>query len=186
MHAREYRARTCPNLPLPSSFMPTVATHKQPDGDALAALWLAERFLFREQDVKIVFVGRGASASLAMADCVVDVGNEYDTARLRFDHKPPAFTDRNTWCAARLVWEHVRKMGQDVEHLAKWIAVVHEGDSNPPRSPSDALKASRTDGFHAAVAHARRDHTGDDAMIYGAVRAWLDAHEQRLKDLRLT
>jgi hypothetical protein len=150
-----------------------VVTHKQPDGDALAALYLAEQFLFPGEIVEIVFVSRGAATEGAGA--VVDVGNEYDPERLRFDHKPPAFTDRNEHCATSLLWNYLRECGAAVGHLAEFVAVVHEGDTNPPRSPSDALKRSRSNGYHATVARARRETT-TDAECYAAVRAWLEEH----------
>lgn len=150
--------------------MKRIATHKQPDGDALAALWLAERFLFVDEEIEIVFVSRGATIE---ADCVVDVGNAHDPARLRFDHKPPAYADRNQHCATELLWQYLREQGKPVAHLSEWVSVVHEGDSTPPRSPSPALRSSRTEGYHRAVADARQTAT-DDLSLYRAVAAWLD------------
>jgi hypothetical protein len=35
-----------------------IATHRQPDADALVAVWLAERFLFAGEPTEIVFVAR--------------------------------------------------------------------------------------------------------------------------------
>jgi hypothetical protein len=150
-----------------------IATHKQPDGDALAALYLAERFLFRGEPVEIVFISR--SAATMDADCVVDVGNEHDPVRLRFDHKPPAFTDRNETSATRLLWNYLCDHGEPVGHLVDFVSVVHEGDANPPRSPSSSLKQSRADGYHACVASARRQ-TDSDLQLYATVRSWLDAN----------
>ena len=149
-----------------------IITHQRPDADALAALYLAERYLFAGKIVTVGFVGRGAI--IRDADCVVDVGNEYDPARLRFDHKPPAFPDRNTHCATRLLYDHLRAMGKPVETLSAWVAVVHEGDSNPPRRPSQALQQSRASGgFHAFVRQYRKTSASDTAL-YESVREWLD------------
>lgn len=164
--------------------MKRIATHKQPDGDALAALWLAERFLFAEETVEIVFVSRGTATD---ADCVVDVGNEYDPARLRFDHKPPAFTDRNAHCATQLLWEYMATLPEkrevaDPANLTAWVQIVHEGDANPPRSPSPALRESRGTGYHRAIRDARQSST-DDFSLFLAVRAWLDARFLHIDDL---
>lgn len=149
-----------------------IVTHKQPDGDALAATWLAERFLFAGEVVEITFVSRGTA--ITIADCVVDVGNEYAPDRLRFDHKPPAFTDRNQYCATRLLWNYLCERGDAVDTLSAFISIVHEGDANPPRSPSPELRQSRTDGYHACISQVRKEKTSDFAL-YEAVREWLDA-----------
>jgi hypothetical protein len=127
--------------------MRRVATHQKPDADALVSAWLASRYLFDDRRVDVVFVSRGCSVDkLASYDCVVDLSGVHDPERLIFDHKPPAFSDRNETCATRLVWEHLHSHGKPVEHFAPLIDVVHEGDSNPPRRPSPALAASRRTG----------------------------------------
>ena len=150
-----------------------IATHRQPDADALVSTWLAERFLFADEIVMVVFVGRAVPKCGWNADCVVDVGNEHDPARLRFDHKPPAFADRNETCATRLVWEHLQRMGADVVYLAALVEAVHAGDSNPPRKGSLVLQQSRTNGFHAFLRQARQLCVTDSAL-YEAVRHWLN------------
>ena len=154
--------------------MPRIFTHKQPDADALAAAYLAERFLFTGQSVEIVFVGRGQNIpAMPGVDCVVDVGNAYDPARLLFDHKPPAFADRNQSCATRLLWEYLCAQSKPVAHWADFVQTVQEGDRNPPGRPSPLLSQSRADGFHAAVSRLRRA-VSDDASVYAAVRNYLD------------
>src|SRR5207302_6691572 len=54
-------------------------------------------------------------------DCVVDIGRTHDPRRLRFDHKPPAFPDRNQTCAAKLVWEFLLQQGRPLGHLVDLI-----------------------------------------------------------------
>jgi hypothetical protein len=153
-----------------------IATHKRPDGDAIASVWLAERYLFAAEVVEVVFLPRKMpAAGWPPVDCMVDVGNAHDPERLRFDHKPPAFADRNASCAAKLVWEHLTAKGQPVSHLARLVQAVHEGDSNPPRRLSPLLTKSRTDGFHAAFTRAQREDGVDDLALYRAMRQWLDA-----------
>lgn len=124
--------------------MKRIVTHKKPDADALVATWLATRYLFDGEEVEVVFVGRSyAVPADPSQDCVVDVGREYDPARLVFDHKPPAFSDRNGTCAARLVWEHLLCLGRPVHHLQQLIQVIHEGDRRPAGKHSPDLLLRR-------------------------------------------
>jgi hypothetical protein len=153
--------------------MKRIATHKKPDADALVSAWLASRYLFDGHRAEVAFVGRMCSISkLAEFDCVVDLSCVYDPESLIFDHKPPAFIDRNETCATRLVWEHLVALGRPVEHFSSLVDVVHECDSNPPRSPSAALIASRTGGLHAAVKQARST-LESDRQVFRAVSRWL-------------
>ena len=155
--------------------MPRIFTHKQPDADAIAATYLAERFLFEGVSAEIIFVGRGQKIPATPGvDCVVDVGNIYDPAHLLFDHKPPAFADRNQSCATRLLWEFLCSQDKPVAALGEFVEIVHEGDRNPPGSPSSLLKQSRADGFHAAVSRLR-SAVNNDMALYDALRDYLDA-----------
>jgi hypothetical protein len=111
-----------------------------------------------------------------IADCVVDVSNTYDAQRLIFDHKPPAFENRNHTCAAKLVWEYLVSIGHAVQHLVPVVHVVHQGDCNPPRKASAELAQSRSSGIHAVVTSTRaRNVTNKE--LYEAVRMWLDAYD---------
>lgn len=149
--------------------MKRVATHQNPDAAALVSAWLASRYLFDDRRVEVAFVARGCSVDrLAQYDCVVDLSCIHDPERLIFDHKPPAFANRNETCATRLVWKHLLSLRRPVEHLASLVSVVHEGDSNPPRRPSAALTASRKDGLHAIVRQARTS-LGSDKEVFQAV-----------------
>jgi hypothetical protein len=155
-----------------------IVTHKRPDADALVATWLAARFLFNGEKAEVIFVSRGYTVPADRPpDCVVDVGRAYDPARFAFDHKPPAFPDRNHTCAARLLWEHLLALGKPVHHLEELIQIVHEGDRRPPRKPSPALLQSRRAGLHAQLAQLRQD-CPDDQQLYRATRSWLDHYEQ--------
>lgn len=157
--------------------MKRVATHKQPDPDAVASAWLAETYLFAGEEVEIIFVPRQRPRQAApAADCFVDVANTHDPEQFCFDHKPPAFADRNATCATKLVWEHLLRLDRPVGHLAALVEAVHEGDHNPPRRPSPALRASRAGGFHAHVAQARWAGA-DDLQLYSALRRWLNEYD---------
>jgi hypothetical protein len=159
--------------------MKYVATHKRPDADALVATWLAARFLFSGEKSEVIFVSRGyAVPADPPPDCVVDVGRAYDPARRVFDHKSPAFSDRNQTCAARLLWEYLLALGKPVHHLEQLIQVVHEGDRRPPRKPSPALLQSRREGLHAHIAQLRQN-CPDDQQLYRATQSWLDHHDRK-------
>lgn len=179
--------------------MKRVATHKRPDPDAVVAAWLAERYLFDvDENVTVVFVGRKRPArperARERADCVVDAWNAYalsDPEQPVFDHKPPAFADRNETCATRLVWEHLLRTGKPVRHLAALVEAVHAGDRNPPFAPGRggaALVQSRQNGLHAYFARVRPQCASDE-QLYLVVRAWLDDFDhatRRLKEPSMT
>ena len=150
-------------------------THAKPDGDAIAAAWLAERFLFNGEAVEILFLERErVLGAYREGDCLVDVGNTHEPERFFFDHKKPAFPSRHDSCAAKLVWEHLRALGRRVEHLEPLVRAAFAGDSARARAQysSDYMQSNR-DGFHAAIARARESQRSD-ADVYREVRGWLD------------
>ena len=156
--------------------MKHIATHTRPDADALAAAWLAQRFLFADEESPVPFISRSwTPVSRAQYNCVVDVGRAHDPQRLLFDHKPPALPDRNSSCATSLIYKYLQERGQAVSHLEPLIQVVHQGDRRPPQAPSEALKRSRSEGFHALV---RRQHEAgsSDEAAFEAARLWLDGY----------
>jgi hypothetical protein len=158
-----------------------VVTHAGPDGDAVAAAWLAERFLFAGQSVEVSFVAYDHDwASGPPADCVVDMGGLHAPATGLFDHKEPASADRNESCATRLVWDHLVGLGYPVQHLKPLVDVVHAGDSarERPRFKGGYAESKRT-GFHKALKDAKAEHA-TDAEVYRAVRGWLDRHDKSL------
>ena len=150
--------------------MKTIFTHKQPDLDAIVSAWLAQKYLFGREQATVIFVGRSLSrAQMDAADCVVDVGNAYDPECLWFDHKPPAFADRNATCATKLVWEHLLRLKKDVAHLQPLVQVTFEGDT---RRWSEALKESRRNGAHATLKRYARESAAD-SEVYARMTAWL-------------
>ncbi|HRX82500.1 MAG TPA: DUF123 domain-containing protein, partial [Pirellulaceae bacterium] len=151
--------------------MKTIVTHKRPDLDAIVSAWLAQDFLFAGQDSQVVFVDRGRVPRLKdSADCLVDVGNEHDPSRLRFDHKPPAFPNRRDSCAAKLVWEYLFACGLELHHLAELIQITFEGDT---LRSSPALRASRESGPHAKLAELKKCIADDDDDVYHRMVVWL-------------
>lgn len=160
-----------------------VATHARPDPDAVVSVYLAERYLFPEgEPVVVVFVPRRRPSDIAaVADGAVDVWNTYDPERRLFDHKPPAFADRNETCATKLVWEYLCKTGKPVGHLAPLIQAVHEGDRNPPGKGGTALALSRREGFHAEFTRLRPQCSGDKDL-YALLCDWLDKYSSALRE----
>lgn len=158
-----------------------VITHDKVDGDAVAAAWLAERFLFAGEPAEVLFVPRERVwGAWRVGDCIVDVGNTHDPKHLFFDHKPPAFENRHHYCAAWLVWSHLIKTGRPVRHLKPLVDVVHAGDSAQERVWfKDEYAESKRAGFHKALADAKAVHR-TDADVYRAVRQWLDKHHKKI------
>jgi hypothetical protein len=158
--------------------MRRIVTHRAPDPDAIVAAWLAAEHLFPGELVVVVFMGRAQAVHApGLADCIVDVGNRYDREKLWFDHKPPAFADRNSTCAARLVWEHLLALGRDVHHLEAMVQVVFEGDT---RRSSPALRQSRREGLHAAFARAKQEAASDEEL-YQWMTHWLSECQRSLQ-----
>jgi len=150
-----------------------IVTHSRPDTDALVSAWMAERFLFPGEPVAVSFVAYDrVLAADPPADCVLDLGGVHAPELRAFDHKPPAFADRNGTCATRLLWNHLTVLGQPVGYLVDLVAAVHAGDQAPPRRV-DAMGRVRRDQTLGGVLAARRVG-GGDAQVYSRARAWLD------------
>ena len=161
---------------LPHLDVPTrhIATHRDPDADALAAAWIAESHLFPGHKCQTKFLERGFVVSdKRQFDCVVDVGRAFDPGRLLFDHKPPAFQDRNETCATRLVWQHASELDYPVDHLVDIVELVHDGDAATRRPRSNRYARSRRIGFHALIRHAQ-SYSQCDQMLYQAIKLCLD------------
>jgi len=158
--------------------MKRIVTHSKPDADAIAAAWLAETFMFPGEEIEVAFAPRPRPGQPAPdADCVVDIACVHDPKRLVFDHKGPAFADRNATCATQLVWEQLLSLGRPVGHLEALVRVVHEGDRSPPGRPSPELARSRSEGFHSRLKQARA-RGGGDHQVYRVMRGWLDLHDR--------
>lgn len=170
-------------------FSRVIATHKKPDADALVATWMAERFLFPNERCRVKFVSRLLQRRQMKLDCVVDIGKAHDPNKLRFDHKPPAFSHRDQSCATRLVWEHLLTLGHDVGHLELLVDLVHDGDASTRRGNSAIFRASRINGLHALIKQAHLQcaegaNNLNDQMLYRAIKMWLDAAATSDKRIR--
>lgn len=135
--------------------------------DAVVSAWLARDFLFAG-DAVVQFVHRSQVPRYKdSADCLVDVGQEYDPDQLRFDHRPPAFNKRTDSCAAKLVWEHLIRSGVDVAHLAGLVQLTHDGDSG---RATQALRQSRRNGVHAKLERLKASGLDDTEVFRRMVR----------------
>ncbi len=56
--------------------METIATHRNPDHDALCSAWLIARYVIQSTLVQIVFVPQGTPADQIEANFVTDVGGK--------------------------------------------------------------------------------------------------------------
>ncbi len=158
--------------------MRRVVTQSKPDGGAIASAWLVAAYLFPGEHVEVAFLARfRPGRPVPAAVCLVDIACACDPARLSFDHKPPAFADRNATCATRLVREHLPSLGRPVGHLGAVVRVVHEGDRSPPGRPSSELARSRAEGFHSRLKQARARGSGDH-RLYREMTGWLDSYDR--------
>ena len=157
--------------------MKRIVTHADPDLDAIVSAWIAQDFLFRDDESEVLFVSRKVPEELMLhADCLVDVGNTYCPENYRFDHKPPAFENRNSTCATRLIWEYLLDMGTAVASLEPLVQITYQGDTH---RNSEALKQSRIDGPHAKLKQLKTEHE-DTTEIYHQMVLWLRSYTKNL------
>ena len=157
--------------------MKQIITHANPDLDAIVSAWIAQDFLFRKTASEVLFVSRKVPERLMLhADCVVDVGNTYSPENYRFDHKPPAFQNRNSTCATRLIWEYLIDVGVDVAHLEPLVQITYQGDTH---RNSEALKQSRIDGPHAELVRRKAEHK-ETTEVYRQMVLWLRSYTKNL------
>lgn len=157
--------------------MKRIVTHTDPDLDAIVSAWIAQDFLFRNCESEIIFVSRKVPKELMLhADCLVDVGNTYCPENYRFDHKPPAFKNRNSTCATRLIWEYLLDIGTAVASLEPLVQITYQGDTH---RNSEALKQSRLDGPHAKLKQLKTEHK-DTTEVYRQMVLWLRSYTKNL------
>ena len=157
--------------------MKRIVTHANPDLDAIVSAWIAQDFLFRDDASEVLFVSRKVPEELMLhADCLVDVGNTYCPENYRFDHKPPAFENRNSTCATRLIWEYLLNIGIAVAFLEPLIQITYQGDTH---RNSEALKQSRIDGPHAKLKQLKTEYK-DTTEVYQQMVLWLRSYTENL------
>lgn len=157
--------------------MKQIVTHADPDLDAIVSAWIAQDYLFQAHESEVLFVSRKVPEKLMHhADCLVDVGNTYCPESYRFDHKPPAFENRNSTCATRLIWEYLLDIGVTVRHLEHLVEITYQGDTH---RNSEALKQSRIDGPHAKLKQLKTEYK-DTAAVYQQMVLWLRSYTKDL------
>lgn len=157
--------------------MKQIVTHADPDLDAIVSAWIAQDFLFQAHASEVLFVSRKVPEKfMHSADCLVDVGNRYEPENYRFDHKPPAFENRNSTCATRLIWEYLLDTGVAVKHLERLVEITYQGDTY---RNSEALKQSRIDGPHAKLKQLKAKYK-DPTEVYQRMVLWLRSYTKNL------
>lgn len=157
--------------------MKRIVTHADPDLDAIVSAWIAQDFLFQAHESEVLFVNRKVPEKLRhSADCLVDVGNVYCPENYRFDHKPPAFENRNSTCATRLIYEYLLDTGVAVRHLAYLVEITYQGDTH---RNSEALKQSRIDGPHAKLKQIKAEYK-NTTEVYQQMALWLRSYTKDL------
>ena len=152
--------------------MKHIITHTSPDLDAIVSAWIAQDFLFAAEASEVLFVSRKVPVKVRqIADCLVDIGNAYHPQQYLFDHKPPAFENRNSTCATQLIWEYLLCIGRDVAYLEPLVEVTFQGDTH---RNSEALKQSRKDGPHAELSRLKDNHK-KASVVYEQMVKWLRA-----------
>ncbi len=124
-----------------------IVTHINPDFDAIAGVWLLKRFdpIFIDEPVEFVNTGNPDPEKLKQASAVIDTGRKFDTENRRFDHHHLPGDDANDTCAAKQVYDGLRKI-VDIDHLAPLIDLVFAGDTGRAEA-----NASRELGLHAIL-----------------------------------
>lgn len=129
--------------------MSYIVSHVSPDWDAIASLWLLQRFgPFDEAEIALVNTGAPDPAMLANATAVVDTGRELAPDRWRFDHHQLPGAEANSCCAASLVFQWLKPLNDPahLEYLAPLIDLIEAGDTGKP-----AANESRRTGIHAML-----------------------------------
>ncbi len=136
-------------------------------------MWLVEHYQYPNDSVDVVFVPYGHNLHSQTADYILDLGGLDEPILGLFDHKPPAFKDRNSSSSTRLVWEHLLQKGHKVSHLGPLVELVQEVDQMPRRGEkSDALKESERTGLLAMI-NRQRDERSTDDRLYKETKKWL-------------
>ncbi len=178
MRKRTYKKTDSKNRPTRGGvFLKQIVTHTDPDLDAIVSAWIAQDFLFQADNVEVLFVSRKVPENLRLhADCLVDIGNTYCPENYRFDHKPPAFDNRNSTCATRLIWEYLLDIGASVKHLEDLVEITYQGDTH---RNSEALKQSRIKGPHAKLKKLKKQYK-ETNQVYREMVLWLRNYTRNL------
>lgn len=146
-----------------------IATHTNPDLDAIGGVWLLQRFGGLE-DARIEYVNTGNPPAdvLAQAAAVVDTGQRLDWSKLRFDHHHLPGAKSNETCATLEVFKFLNR-DQDLDYLFPLVNLIYHGDTG--REEADQ---SRLTGIHALLSGLKagyREHgemaSNTDIMSYG-------------------
>ncbi len=134
--------------------MKTIVVHIGPDLDAITSIWLVKTFFPGWEEASLAFVPAGKTLGGKPPDEDPDILH-LDTGFGKFDHHQ---TDADT-CAARLVYEQIKKDGHEEEALERLVAVVNDIDHfrevfypNPAADFWDFSLISQIDGWRLLYA----------------------------------
>ena len=152
------------------------ATHRRPDLDAAAGVWLWRSYVAPilygdDVAVEVEFVPAGQSPA-GDVDAVIDTGGVCDPAGGRFDHHTADLGADRAVSATSLVYRRALELGAPVDHLEPLIALVTEGDHG-------GAAWSRQVGLHAML-QALLAAEADDEAVVDAVGRWLDLVDHTL------
>jgi len=152
------------------------ATHRRPDLDAAAGVWLWRSYVAPilygdDVAVEVEFVPAGQSPA-GDVDAVIDTGGVCDPAGGRFDHHTADLGADRAVSATALVYRRALELGAPVDHLEPLIALVTEGDHG-------GAAWSRQVGLHAML-QALLAAEADDEAVVDAVGRWLDLVDHTL------
>lgn len=103
--------------------MKTIVAHIGPDVDAITSIWLVKTFFLGWEEASLAFVPAGKTLENKPADENPDILH-VDTGFGKFDHHQ---TDDDT-CAAKLVYEEIKKTRGADATLERMVEVVNEID----------------------------------------------------------
>jgi hypothetical protein len=144
-----------------------ICTHVSPDWDAIGAVWMLKRFHAPLKDAWVGFVNTGKPDHLILheAAAVVDIGREYDPARLRFDHHQLPRHKANDTSATLQVF-HFLTDGMNYMHplfyLNQIVALIYSGDTG---KKTDGADWSRIEGIHALLCAQKARKLSDIALM---------------------
>lgn len=155
-----------------------IVTHVSPDFDAIASVWLLQRFgSMQDASVQYVNTGNPDAALLENATAVVDTGKKFITAQFRFDHHHLPGHEANDTCATMQVWQYLvfAFATPELLNLHPLIDLIFYGDTGRPEA-----NPSRELGIHALLSAFKSTRPSDQAIMdYGFTI--LDALNSRLQ-----
>lgn len=160
-----------------------IVTHKNPDLDAITAMWLLIRFdQSRYGDAHLEFTPAGETYKNAPVDTDPDVVH-VDNGRGRFDHHSPGGYET---CAAKLVYEHLVSEGlisPSDRAIEEMVAFSLDIDRFADFAWTEPFSTRYSYILHEVIPVLHSLQTMDNEAVARYVFVYLDGVYQRLKML---